>query len=324
MAYENLCVPKVLAGEAGLATNPEFDRDLLGDDIASTYERLAAEANVSVRDHAYLDWTVHISYGDVTAGSYLSDISLNRTMALYDAAALTGLRAAPVRRGDPRGPRHRDRERHPPASDRDTSHPRSPYPATSTPEDRFLAYIGRRAKGHVRDPRMKAAIFGGPRDIVVGERPDPGSRNARTPSSASPLVASAGPTSGTTAATHRTRLGPIGHELSAWSTGRRDVGPRSGRSCRDPVHVQRRGCACAARAAVQLPQRRLVRQHGMDGGQGEAVRVPFADATLVKSGRGHADETLRSMVALSDVACTGHHAAVSAGVGPGDDGRRRR
>jgi len=58
--------------------------------------------------------------------------------------------------------------------------------------------------------------------------------------------------------------------------------------------------------------------HGMDGGQGEAVRVPFADATLVKvPGTGHSDEILRSILALSDVACTGHHAAVSGGVGPG-------
>src|SRR4029078_9946121 len=58
--------------------------------------------------------------------------------------------------------------------------------------------------------------------------------------------------------------------------------------------------------------------HGMDGGQGEAVRVPFADATLVEiPGSGHSEGTLRSIVALSDVACTGNHAAVSAGVGPG-------
>jgi len=59
--------------------------------------------------------------------------------------------------------------------------------------------------------------------------------------------------------------------------------------------------------------------HGVDGGQREAVRVPFADATLVKvPGTGHDDATMRSLVALSDVMCTGHHAAVSAGVKPGD------
>ncbi len=56
----------------------------------------------------------------------------------------------------------------------------------------------------------------------------------------------------------------------------------------------------------------------MDGGQGEAVRVPFADATLVKvPGSGHSDETMRSLLTLSDVMGTGHHVAVSAGVKPG-------
>jgi hypothetical protein len=54
------------------------------------------------------------------------------------------------------------------------------------------------------------------------------------------------------------------------------------------------------------------------GGQGEAVRVPFADATLVPvPGGGHSDEILGSLVTLSDVMCTGHHAAVSAGVKDG-------
>ena len=59
--------------------------------------------------------------------------------------------------------------------------------------------------------------------------------------------------------------------------------------------------------------------HGIDGGQGEAVRAPFADATLVKvPGSGHSEETMRSLLTLSDVMCTGYHAAVSAGVKQGD------
>ena len=58
---------------------------------------------------------------------------------------------------------------------------------------------------------------------------------------------------------------------------------------------------------------------GVDGGQGEAVRVPFADGSLVRvAGSGHSDETMRSLLALTDVMCTGHHAAVSAGVKPGN------
>jgi threonine dehydrogenase-like Zn-dependent dehydrogenase len=59
--------------------------------------------------------------------------------------------------------------------------------------------------------------------------------------------------------------------------------------------------------------------HGIDGGQGEAVRVPLAGATLVTlPGSGHSDETLASLLTLSDVMCTGHHAAVSAVVKKGD------
>lgn len=56
-----------------------------------------------------------------------------------------------------------------------------------------------------------------------------------------------------------------------------------------------------------------------DGGQGEAIRVPLAGGTLVKvPGSGHSDDMLKSLLTLSDVMATGHHAAVSAGVKPGD------
>jgi threonine dehydrogenase-like Zn-dependent dehydrogenase len=58
-------------------------------------------------------------------------------------------------------------------------------------------------------------------------------------------------------------------------------------------------------------------QTGSDGGQGEAVRVPFADGTLVPLPSGLDDATLVKILALSDVMSTGHHAAVSAGVVPG-------
>src|SRR3954470_13106922 len=55
-----------------------------------------------------------------------------------------------------------------------------------------------------------------------------------------------------------------------------------------------------------------------DGGQGEAVRVPLADSTLVSvPGSGHSAEMLRSLLSLSDVIATGHHAAVCAQVKAG-------
>jgi threonine dehydrogenase-like Zn-dependent dehydrogenase len=55
---------------------------------------------------------------------------------------------------------------------------------------------------------------------------------------------------------------------------------------------------------------------GVDGGQGEAVRVPQAQGTLVKLPVGEDDALLPSLLTLSDVFPTGHHCAVTAGVGP--------
>src|SRR3954464_13606275 len=56
---------------------------------------------------------------------------------------------------------------------------------------------------------------------------------------------------------------------------------------------------------------------GVDGGQGEAVRVPQADGTLVPLPVGPDDELMPSLLTLSDVMSTGHHAALAAEVAPG-------
>jgi threonine dehydrogenase-like Zn-dependent dehydrogenase len=55
----------------------------------------------------------------------------------------------------------------------------------------------------------------------------------------------------------------------------------------------------------------------LDGGQGEAVRVPQADGTLVVLPVGRDDALMPSLLTLSDVMGTGHHAARAAKVGPG-------
>lgn len=56
------------------------------------------------------------------------------------------------------------------------------------------------------------------------------------------------------------------------------------------------------------------------GAQGEYVRCPHADGTLVRVPDRYADDedALESLLPLTDVMGTGHHAAVSAGVGEGD------
>src|SRR6266566_2456340 len=56
---------------------------------------------------------------------------------------------------------------------------------------------------------------------------------------------------------------------------------------------------------------------GVDGGQGEAVRVPQADGTLVVLRVEKDDQLMPSLLTLSDVMATGHHAALGAEVSPG-------
>ncbi|MFJ9611603.1 zinc-dependent alcohol dehydrogenase family protein [Kitasatospora sp. NPDC101176] len=76
---------------------------------------------------------------------------------------------------------------------------------------------------------------------------------------------------------------------------------------------------CREGLHTSCPQGGFWGEVGSDGGQGEAVRVPFADGTLVglpKEAAGE-EKLLPALLALSDVMSTGHHAAVTAGVRPG-------
>lgn len=54
-----------------------------------------------------------------------------------------------------------------------------------------------------------------------------------------------------------------------------------------------------------------------EGCQAEKIRIPFADGTLLATPGMPDDDLIPSILTLSDVMCTGWHAAVSAGVGPG-------
>src|SRR4051794_12497525 len=58
--------------------------------------------------------------------------------------------------------------------------------------------------------------------------------------------------------------------------------------------------------------------NGMNGAQAEALRIPLADGTLFPLPVGEDDALMPSLLTLSDVLGTGHHAAVVAGVKPGD------
>jgi threonine dehydrogenase-like Zn-dependent dehydrogenase len=169
---------------------------------------------------------------------------------------------------------------------------------------------------------MRAAIFGGPRSIEVGDRPDP---VVGEPTDAVVRVV-LGCVCGSDLWYYRGKsphaLGPIGHEFIGVveELGAEVRGVAKGDLVIAPFTYCDGTCAhCQAGWTSNCAHGGSFGNHGIDGGQGEAVRVPFADATLVRvPGSGHSDETLRSLATLSDVMCTGHHAAVSGGVKPGD------
>src|SRR3954453_1875429 len=56
--------------------------------------------------------------------------------------------------------------------------------------------------------------------------------------------------------------------------------------------------------------------NGTNGAQAEALRIPFADGTLYPLPVAEDDALMPSLITLSDVMGTGHHAAVAAKVGP--------
>jgi threonine dehydrogenase-like Zn-dependent dehydrogenase len=168
---------------------------------------------------------------------------------------------------------------------------------------------------------MRAAIFNGPRSITVADRPDP---IIKEPSDAVVRVLLAC-VCGSDLWYYRGEsphaVGSIGHEFIGVveAVGDDVQGIHEGDLVIAPFIYSDGTCPhCRNGATIACVAGGTFGNGEIDGGQGEAVRVPLAGSTLVPvPGSGHSDETLRSLLTLSDVMSTGHHAAVSAGVRPG-------
>jgi threonine dehydrogenase-like Zn-dependent dehydrogenase len=169
---------------------------------------------------------------------------------------------------------------------------------------------------------MRAAVFVAPGKIEVADRPDP---SIFMPTDAVVRVvltcvcgSDLWPYRGLS---DRESGSPIGHEFVGVieELGSEVASFAKGDLVIAPFAYSDGTCPhCLAGMTVNCVQGGVWGARGMDGGQGEAVRVPYADGTLVRvPGSGHSDEMLRSLLALSDVMGTGHHAAVSAGVRSG-------
>jgi threonine dehydrogenase-like Zn-dependent dehydrogenase len=167
---------------------------------------------------------------------------------------------------------------------------------------------------------MRAAIFNEPRSITAGDRPDP---SIVEPTDAIVRVVIAC-VCGSDLWYYRGdspfEAGPIGHEFIGVVE---DVGPdvthlNKGDLVIAPFAFSDGTCPnCQNGITTACMNGGFFPMNG-DGGQGEAVRVPLADSTLVTvPGSGHSEEMMRSLLTLSDVFATGHHAAVCAQVKAG-------
>jgi alcohol dehydrogenase len=172
---------------------------------------------------------------------------------------------------------------------------------------------------------MKAAIFHGERDVRLGERPRP---SVQEPTDAVVRVVR-GCVCGSDLWYYRGinphGVGSIGHEYVGVVE---EIGDQAGDLAVGdlviaPFTFSDGTCpACRAGFPSNCQNGGAFGDGTHDGGQGEYVRAPFAAATLVKvprvEGQTFTDAQLASFTALSDVMCTGYHAAVSAGVKEGD------
>ncbi|MGI8698292.1 MAG: zinc-dependent alcohol dehydrogenase family protein [Mycobacteriales bacterium] len=169
---------------------------------------------------------------------------------------------------------------------------------------------------------MRATVFHGPGDVRVEEVPDPA---IEAPTDALVRVTHAcicgsdlWPYRGVGSKEPGTR---IGHELMGRveEVGAEVHSIRPGDLVLAPFAISDGTCEFCREGLQTSCLNSLYWGADTDGGQGEAVRAPYADGTLVALPPDFTedDERLPAVLPLTDVMGTGHHAARSAGVRPG-------
>ena len=169
---------------------------------------------------------------------------------------------------------------------------------------------------------MRAAIFHGPGSVDVGDRPDPIIEQPTDAIVRVVLACVCGSDLWYWRGVSSHAVGSIGHEfigvVEAIGTDVRGVAV--GDLVVAPFIFSDMTCPhCLNGSTLSCAQGGNFGNGEIDGGQGEIVRVPLAGTTLVPvPGSGHSDDMLKSLLTLSDVMATGHHAAVSGRVTMGD------
>ncbi|MER5257969.1 MULTISPECIES: zinc-binding dehydrogenase [unclassified Streptomyces] len=169
---------------------------------------------------------------------------------------------------------------------------------------------------------MRAAMMYGAGDVRVEDRPDP--KIDQPTDAVVRVVASCvcGSDLWPYASMPASDTGrPMGHEFLGIveDTGAEVTGLTAGDLVVAPFTYSDNTCDyCAKGLHISCRHGGRYGFDGVDGGQGEAVRVPQAAGTLVKLPVGADSALLPSLLALSDVMTTGHHGALTAGVTRGD------
>jgi len=167
---------------------------------------------------------------------------------------------------------------------------------------------------------MRAAVFNEPRSITVTDRPEPVINEPTDAIVRVVLACVCGSDLWYYRGDSPFEPGPIGHEFIGVVE---DVGAEvraiaEGNLVISPFAFSDGTCPHCRHGITSACSNGGFYPSNGDGGQGEAVRVPLADGTLVTvPSSDRSDETMRSLLTLSDVFATGHHAAVCADVQPG-------
>ncbi len=169
---------------------------------------------------------------------------------------------------------------------------------------------------------MKAAVFEGPRSINVHEVPDPVIKNPDEVIVKVTYSCICGSDLWMYRGIEPYESGRrIGHEfmgiVEAVGKGVKKI--KAGNLVVAPFTASDGICPeCRAGMTTACRRGLIWGSPGHDGGQGQKVLVPMADGTLFVIPQNKVTEQMMpSLLPLSDVLCTGHHAAVCAGVGKG-------
>jgi threonine dehydrogenase-like Zn-dependent dehydrogenase len=161
---------------------------------------------------------------------------------------------------------------------------------------------------------MRAAVFNGPGSVEVADRPDPVIAEPTDAIVKVVLACVCGSDLWYWRGQSPHPAGSIGHEFVGIveEAGAEVTGVAAGDFVVAPFIFSDMSCPhCLNGSTLSCVRGGSFGNGHIDGGQGEAVRVPLAGSTRVPApGSDHPDQTVKSLLTLSDVMATGNHAAI--------------